>query len=279
LASDGLLSLEADSRSGMRQVKRHGELRFFVDKDDAMEESAFLVGKRDGELPSVTAARRARSTGNKIFKMDTGAMGRLGIGLVAGIVNSAGARRGTGAVDIVQAGDPVAMAVAAVDELRPSYLGMMVDKYMFTGVDGQMDIRRAKVIAERPDGSVTMAVLNEQGVQDSTSVFSAATAVKLLGQPADPVGSCVNCADWPGLAKFVESIDPASVFAEERGGALKMRLRAALRLLAAAGVAPADDVAALPSLASDHEPRLRPVSRGQVAGGALEVHQQGHGGA
>ena len=58
MASDGLLSLEADSRSGMRQVKRHGELRFFVDKDDAMEESAFLVGKRDGELPSVTAARR-----------------------------------------------------------------------------------------------------------------------------------------------------------------------------------------------------------------------------
>ena len=72
MASDGLLSLEADSRSGMRQVKRHGELRFFVDKDDAMEESAFLVGKRDGELPSVTAARRARSAGNKIFTMDAG---------------------------------------------------------------------------------------------------------------------------------------------------------------------------------------------------------------
>ena len=253
LASHGLFSLEVENRSGMRQAKRYGELRFFVDQDDAMEESAFLVGKRDGELPNVTAARRARSTGNKIFKMDAGALGRLGIGLVAGIVNSAGTRHGTGAAGIVQAGDPVAMAVAAVDELRPSYLGMMVDKFMFTDVDGQMDVRRAKVIAERPDGGVTMAVLNEQGVQDSTSVFSAATAVKLLGQPADPVGACVNCADWPGLAKFVESIDPTSVFAEERGGARKMKLRAALRLLAAAGVAPADDIATLPSLAGDEE--------------------------
>jgi hypothetical protein len=39
LASDGLLSMEAESRSGMRQAKRCGELRFFVNKDDAMEES------------------------------------------------------------------------------------------------------------------------------------------------------------------------------------------------------------------------------------------------
>ena len=43
LASDGLFSLEVENRSGMRQAKRYGELRFFVDKDDAMEESAFLV--------------------------------------------------------------------------------------------------------------------------------------------------------------------------------------------------------------------------------------------
>ena len=43
LASHGLFSLEVENRSGMRQAKRYGELRFFVDKDDAMEESAFLV--------------------------------------------------------------------------------------------------------------------------------------------------------------------------------------------------------------------------------------------
>ena len=52
-----------DTRNNsMRNTKRFGELRFFVTEEDAMEESAYLVGKREGELPGVTAARRARFT-------------------------------------------------------------------------------------------------------------------------------------------------------------------------------------------------------------------------
>ena len=74
---------------------------------------------------------------------------------------------------------------------------------MFTAADGTTDVRRAEVVAERPDGGVTMAVLNEQGTRDGTSMFSAVTALKVLGPPADPVGSSVSGTDWPALATLV----------------------------------------------------------------------------
>ena len=54
------------SLSSSSKAERFGELRFFVDEDSAMEESASLVGQRDGELPSVAGTRRARSTGSKV---------------------------------------------------------------------------------------------------------------------------------------------------------------------------------------------------------------------
>ena len=85
LVSDGFFSTNVDEarNNGMRNTKRYGELRFYVTEEDAMEESAYLVGKREDELPGVTAARRARSTGGQTFRLDTNHMGRLGIGLVA----------------------------------------------------------------------------------------------------------------------------------------------------------------------------------------------------
>ena len=79
--------------------------------------------------------------------------------------------------------------------------------------------------------------------------------MKVLGPPADPVGSSVSGADWPALATLVKSIDPASVVAEADvfdTGTIKIKLRAILRLLAAAGVARAADIASIPA-ASDTE--------------------------
>ena len=63
LMSDGFFSTNVDEtrNNGMRNTKRFGELRFYVTEEDAMEESAYLVGKREDELPGVTTARRARS--------------------------------------------------------------------------------------------------------------------------------------------------------------------------------------------------------------------------
>ena len=58
------LSSSGSSLSLFKQAKRFGELRFVVHEDDAMEESASLVCQRNGELPSVAEARRARSTGS-----------------------------------------------------------------------------------------------------------------------------------------------------------------------------------------------------------------------
>ena len=64
LLSDGFFNTNVDEtrNNGMRNTKRFGELRFYVTEEDAMEESAYLVGKREDELPGVTATRRARST-------------------------------------------------------------------------------------------------------------------------------------------------------------------------------------------------------------------------
>ena len=110
-------------------------------------------------------------------------------------------------------------------------MGTVIDDFMFTAADGTTDVRRAEVVAERPDGGVTMAVLNEQGTRDGTSMFSAVTALKVLGPPADPVGSSVSGADWPALATLVKSIDPANVVAEANvfdTGAVKIKLRAIL---------------------------------------------------
>ena len=46
-----------------------GEMYFYADKDDAMEESAFQVGKRVGEPPFVAAARIDQSA-KTILAMD-----------------------------------------------------------------------------------------------------------------------------------------------------------------------------------------------------------------
>ena len=63
LLSDGFFNTDVDEtrNNGMRNAKRFGDLRFYVAEEDAMEESAYLVGKREDELPGVTTARRARS--------------------------------------------------------------------------------------------------------------------------------------------------------------------------------------------------------------------------
>ena len=98
-----------------------------------------------------------------------------------------------------------------MDALKPSYLGTVIDDLMFTSADGTTCMRRAEVVAERPGGGVTMAVLNEQGARDGASVLSAVTALKALGPPTDPIGSSVSGAEWPALATLVGSIDPASV--------------------------------------------------------------------
>ena len=203
LVSDGFLTVEAGSRTATaaRKTKRYGELYFFVSEDDAMEESAYLVGKRGGELPEVAAARRARSTGGKTFKYDVGQLGRLGIGLIAGGVNSSGERYGAGAADTaVPEVEAWALALAAVDTLKPSCVGTVIEKFLFQKSDESTDVRRAEVISERHDGGVTMAVFNDLGVQDGTSVFSAATALKLLAPPTDPLSTSVNGEVWPTVA-------------------------------------------------------------------------------
>ena len=123
-----------DTRNNsMRNTKRFGELRFFVTEEDAMEESAYLVGKREDELPGVTAARRTRSTGGQTFRLDTNHMGRLGIGLVAGVINSAGTRSGRpDAANPVPDGEAWTVAIAAVEALKPSYLGTVIHNFIFT---------------------------------------------------------------------------------------------------------------------------------------------------
>ena len=92
-----------------------------------------------GELPEVAAARRARSTGGKTFKYDVGQLGRLGIGLVAGVVNSSGERYGAGAADTtVPEVEAWAEALAAVNALKPSYLGTVVERFLYLPVPTQL---------------------------------------------------------------------------------------------------------------------------------------------
>ena len=82
LMSDEFFSTNVDKtrNNGMRNTTQYGGLRLCVTEGDAMKESAYLVGKREGELPEMTATRRARSTGGQTFRMNGDHMGRLGIG-------------------------------------------------------------------------------------------------------------------------------------------------------------------------------------------------------
>ena len=245
LVSDGFIAEEGGSRTTTaKKATRYGELYFFVSEDDAMEESAFLVGKRDGEQPEVAAARRARSTGGKTFKFNVSQLGRLGVGLVAGVVNSSGRRYGAGTANTtVPEVEAWAEALAAVDALKPSYLSAMVENFLYPKSDGTTELRRAKVTSVRQDGGVTLTVFNDQGEQDGSAALSAATALKFLGTPIDPLGTTVSGEDWPTISKIIKAIDPGSV--QGPIGETEMQLRAVLRLLAAAGVAQAVDIATL----------------------------------
>ena len=280
LVSDGLYTQEDGTRMGSRQTKRYGEMYFYADYNDAMEESAFLVGMRVGEPPEVAAARRARSNQGKTFILDTSQMGRMGIGLKAGVINSAGTRFGAVTTVNVTEKEACALAIAAVDMLKPSHMGTVIEKFVFTDTNGDMSIRRARVIAERPDGGVTMTVMDDQGAQVGTSVFRASTALALLGAPSDPIGSEVTGDDWPLLAKLTKAVHPTSVWAADGGE--RMLSRDAMRLLAAVGVASAEDIAKIPSLDDtdaaemivgwfrEFAEKLKPMARRDASGAASD---------
>ena len=80
------------TRQGTPSMSRWAELLFYASKADAYEESAYLVGKRVGQAAQVVEARRARSLGGGPRVMDLHTLGRMGIGCVEGVVNTAGTR-------------------------------------------------------------------------------------------------------------------------------------------------------------------------------------------
>ena len=71
--SDGFYAKqpEVGGRQAGGSKARCADLLFYVSKVDAYEESAYLVGKREGQSQQEVAARRARSLGGRPKTLDT----------------------------------------------------------------------------------------------------------------------------------------------------------------------------------------------------------------
>jgi len=69
------------------------DLLFYVTKEDAWEESAFLLGKRADETAAATAARRGRGMGGGItVGISMTVCANMGVGRVEGEYNTSGSR-------------------------------------------------------------------------------------------------------------------------------------------------------------------------------------------
>ena len=91
------------------------DIIFYTTQHDAMEESAYLVGKRPDEREADTALRRSRSVGGIIQGMTVAVAGGIGVGRTAGVINTSGMSVGTAPVPVVGAKTAVEEeAVAAV---------------------------------------------------------------------------------------------------------------------------------------------------------------------
>ena len=90
------------------------DIIFYTTQHDAMEESAYLVGKRPDEREADTALRRSRSVGGIIQGMTVAVAGGIGVGRTAGVINTSGMSVGTAPVPVVDAKTAEEEAVAAV---------------------------------------------------------------------------------------------------------------------------------------------------------------------
>ena len=114
---------------GTQSKARCAEVLFYVSKADAYEESAYLVGKREGQAVQVRQARRARSLAGAPKWIDLHTLGRIGIGCVAGVVNTAGTRL-EGAIDD-NISDGPQQALRAVEALKPTFKDVFLGKRPF----------------------------------------------------------------------------------------------------------------------------------------------------
>ena len=78
VTSDGLYD-----KAGSTGRSKLMDVVFYVTREDAWEESAFLLGKRSGEMAAVTDRRRGRSVGGGITEgLSLTICGNMGIGRV-----------------------------------------------------------------------------------------------------------------------------------------------------------------------------------------------------
>ena len=101
------------------------DIIFYTTQHDAMEESAYLVGKRPDEREADTALRRSRSVGGIIQGMTVAVAGGIGVGRTAGVIDTSGMSVGTAPVPVVGAKTAEEEAVAAVESLKPYSLGQV----------------------------------------------------------------------------------------------------------------------------------------------------------
>ena len=127
--SDGFYAKqpEVGGRQAGGSKARCADLYFYASKVDAYEESAYLVGKREGQTQQAVAARRARSLGGRPLTLDTHVLGRLNIGCVHGVVNTAGTRMAGSDDDGPD--ERAQLALDAVEALKPSFQGMVTESF------------------------------------------------------------------------------------------------------------------------------------------------------
>ena len=251
VTSDGFqYQTEALTRQGTQPKARCAEVLFYASKADAYEESAYLVGKRVGQAVQVRQARRARSLAGAPKWIDLHTLGRIGIGCVAGVVNTAGTRLGMYNDD--DGPDPgPQQAVLAVEALKPTFKDMFTSAFTVVDGEGALTLCHAKVLSD--DGETVEVQTYKPGgtLSDLAAVVRVdhRFAAHSFGRPMDVLGGVVSGNVWPRLQKLVDAVrvgQPGARVSGQPGG--NIPLRPLVRLLAACEVAPAADIAQLHSV-------------------------------
>ena len=210
---------------------------FYVNKGDAWEESAYLLGKRPDESADETSIRRSRSVGGGIKKgISLTVAGTMKIGRVDGEYNSAGSgQRGVTRTQQQSPATDVKHAVAAVTALKSSMVGLRTDKFPHTYRD-VVTLREAYVVAETTD-QVQVQLKASDGTETGKAWVVMPLAVAVFGKPVGWYDKDFDVADWPIMARIAiatshASHAPCQVLDESTG---RMSVRTALLTLAHCG--------------------------------------------
>ena len=186
-----------DKSEGTASKAKVMDVAFYFTREDAWEESAYLLGKRPNETREETGIRRSRSANGEVTEgLSLTVAAHMGVGRVEGEYNTAGSRlHEVDDDDRLDQGSPAELAVAAVNAVQATLVGRRCGTFPHTYRD-QVTLREAAVVAVQSE-RVHIQIYSTDGSPAGRLWVSKDLALHVFGRPAGPFGQALGALSGP----------------------------------------------------------------------------------